>query len=84
MFKVLSQQLRGTLTSTFERHLTVEDYTSMATLSTTYVLILSWVNIMKRKWVEVHWKLLVAQKSEPIQPSVDLIIFATICLSFNF
>ena len=29
MFKVLSQQLRGTLTSTFERHLTVEDYTSM-------------------------------------------------------
>ena len=29
MFKVLSQQLRGTLTTTFERHLTTEDLTDM-------------------------------------------------------
>ena len=28
-FKVLSQQLRNTLTTTFERHLTVEDFTDM-------------------------------------------------------
>ena len=26
MFKVLSQQLRGTLTTAFERHLTIEDF----------------------------------------------------------
>ena len=32
----------------------------------TYKLILSWVNIMKWKWVKVPWKLSVAQKSEPI------------------
>ena len=29
MFKVLSQQLRDTLTMAFERHLTVEDFTDM-------------------------------------------------------
>ena len=29
MFKVLSQQLRGTLTMEFERHLTIEDFTDM-------------------------------------------------------
>ena len=28
-FKVLSQQLRGTLTTTFERHLIIEDFTDM-------------------------------------------------------
>ena len=32
----------------------------------TYVLILSWVNIMKSKWVEVPKKLLAGQKSEPV------------------
>ena len=32
----------------------------------TYQLILSWLNIMKWKWVKVPWKLSVAQKSEPI------------------
>ena len=31
----------------------------------TYVLILSWVNVMKRKWVKVSKKLSVAQNSEP-------------------
>ena len=34
----------------------------------TYVLILSWVDITKRKW-EVPWKLLVAQKSESVHCS---------------
>ena len=29
MFKVLSQQLQGTLTMEFERHLTIEDFTDM-------------------------------------------------------
>ena len=29
MFKVLSQQLRGTLTMEFERHLAIEDFTDM-------------------------------------------------------
>ena len=29
MFKVLSQQIRSTLTTTFERHLTIEDFTNM-------------------------------------------------------
>ena len=29
MFKVLYQQLRGTLTTTFERHLTTEDFTDI-------------------------------------------------------
>ena len=29
MFKVICQQLRGTLTTVFERHLTVEDFTDM-------------------------------------------------------
>ena len=29
MIKVLSQQLRGTLTTAFERHLTIEDFTDM-------------------------------------------------------
>ena len=29
MFKVLSQQLQGTLTMEFEKHLTIEDFTDM-------------------------------------------------------
>ena len=29
MFKVLSQQLRGALTTAFERHLTIEDFMDM-------------------------------------------------------
>ena len=29
MFKVLSQELGGTLTTAFERHLTIEDFTDM-------------------------------------------------------
>ena len=29
MFKVLSQHLRGTLTTEFERHLAVEDFTTV-------------------------------------------------------
>ena len=32
----------------------------------TYMLILSWVNIRKLKWTKVPWKLLVAQKLEPV------------------
>ena len=32
----------------------------------TYMLILCWTKIMKRKWATVPWKLLVAQKSEPV------------------
>ena len=29
MFKVLSQQLQGTLTTAFERHFTIEDFTDV-------------------------------------------------------
>ena len=29
MFRVLTQQLQGTLTTAFERHLTFEDFTDM-------------------------------------------------------
>ena len=31
-----------------------------------YMLILFWVNIIKRKWEEAPWKLTVAQKSKPV------------------
>ena len=31
-----------------------------------YVLILSWINMMKRKWAKIPWKLLAAQKFEPV------------------
>ena len=30
------------------------------------MLILSWINIMERNWAKMPWKLLVAQKSEPV------------------
>ena len=59
-----SQQLWGTFTKAFERHLTVEDFTDMNQHS--YVLILSWIKNMKQKWAKMFWKLLVAQKSEPV------------------
>ena len=58
-----SQQLRFTLTNDiwktpyswrFYRH------------GPTYVSILSWINIMKQKSAKVPWKLLVAQKSDPV------------------
>ena len=61
MFEVLSQQLRGTLT-----------YNSIWNLlyswricghGSTYMLILSWVNIMKWKWVKMPWEFSAAQKS---------------------
>ena len=58
-----SQQLWGTTTA-FERHLTFEDFTDMNQQS--YVLILSWIKNMKQKWAKKSWKLLVAQKSEPV------------------
>ena len=32
----------------------------------TNAIILSWINIFKQKWVKVTWKLLVAQKYEPV------------------
>ena len=41
MFKVLSQQLPGTLTTAFEIHFTAEDSTDMDQ----HMLILSWVNM---------------------------------------
>ena len=58
----------------FEIHFTFEDFTGHGS---TYMLllllllhllciILSWLNIMKWKWSKVPWKLLVAQKSEPV------------------
>ena len=62
MFQVLCQQLRGTLTTAFERHVTVLQIYSPGS---TYVLILSWVNIMKRKSTKFPGKLSVAQKSKP-------------------
>ena len=70
----ISQQLRGLLTTTFKRHLFLEKDTFFRHVflerfyrhGSTYVLIFSWVNIMKRKWPKIPWKLLVAQKSEPV------------------
>ena len=46
----------------------------------TYVLILSWINMTKRKWAKVPWKLLVAQKFKPVlwrllHQDISLIIF---------
>ena len=64
MFKVLSQQLQGTLTMVFERHPTYS--CRFYGRGSTYVLILSWVNIMKPKWMKVRGKLSVRQKSEPV------------------
>ena len=58
-----SQQLWGTWTTTFETHLTGWRFYRYGS---TYVLILSWINILKRKWAKMPWKLLVAQKSEPV------------------
>ena len=31
-----------------------------------YVLIIPWVNTRKQKWAKVRWKLLIAQKSQPV------------------
>ena len=59
-----SLQLWGTFTTAFERHLTFEDFTDMNQHS--YGLILSWIKNMKQKWTKKSWKLLVAQKSEPV------------------
>ena len=38
MFKVLSQQLRGTLTTAFERYFTVEDFTAWINIYTNSLL----------------------------------------------
>ena len=58
-----SQQLRGTLTTAFVRHLTIENFSGM---ESPYVLIASWINILKWKWAKMPCKLLVPQKSEPV------------------
>ena len=55
------QQLQSTLTTAFERHLSVEDFIR------TWINIrvcFSRVDIMKRKLEKAPWKLLVAQKSK--------------------
>ena len=53
MFKVLSQQLQGTLKTAFETYITVEDFTDMAI----HELIFSWVNDFKRKSAYMPGKL---------------------------
>ena len=57
------QQVQSTLTTTFERHHSVEDFIRTWVNIRVYF---SWVNVMKPKWVKVPWKLLVVQKSEPV------------------
>ena len=43
----------------------------------TYVLILPWVNIMKRKWVKVPGKLSSVQKSEPVlRRTFDVLLYS--------
>ena len=57
----ISQQLQGTLTTGFE------DYSwRFYGHGSTYVFILSWINMMTWKLAKAPWKLLVPQKSEPI------------------
>ena len=91
ILKVLSQKLWDTsLTMAFERHLTDEDFRESGS---TYVLTLSWVNILKRKWTKISWELSVAQTSEPvflknIAPKHStyccILFFSRINLAFKF
>ena len=55
--------LRGTLTTAFQRYLQLRILWKW--INITYVLILLWVNIMKRKWAKVPRKLSVVQKPDP-------------------
>ena len=73
MFKVLSQQLQGTLTMVSDRHFAVENVTEIVrhtskliNISGKHTLnkILSWLHIIKRKLTKLHGKLSVAQKSK--------------------
>ena len=57
------QKVQSTLTTTFERHHSVEDFIRTWVNIRVYF---SWVHVMKPKWVKVPWKLLVVQKSEPV------------------
>ena len=74
----------------FERHLTDEDFRESGS---TYVLTLSWVNILKIKWTKISWELSVAQTSEPvflknIAPKHStyccILFFSRINLAFKF
>ena len=73
MFKVLSQQLQGTLTMVSDRHFAVENVTEIVrhtskliNISAKHTLnkILSWLGIMKQKLTKVYGKLSVEQKSK--------------------
>ena len=72
VFKVLSQQLRDTLTTAFGRHFTVEDFTEMDQHTSksiwvnvrakhTFSKVLCWLNIMKQILTKVPGKSSVAQ-----------------------
>ena len=62
IFKVLNNY-KAQLTAVFQRHLSVENFIWTCI---NICVCFSWVNIMKRKWAKVPWKLLPAQKSEPV------------------
>ena len=55
MFKVLSQQLRGTLTMTFERHLTVADITAWINIRANFFL---GIKYYETKMVEGAWEVI--------------------------
>ena len=46
----------------------------------TYVLIFPWVDIMKRKWAKVSWKLSVVQKPEPVLWRIFHLLYSSFSL----
>ena len=60
MFKVLSQQVRVTLTKAFEKHLTIEELPQ----GSTYVQVLLQLSIMKWKLTKLPRKSSATQKSK--------------------
>ena len=61
MFKFFSQQLRGTLKTAFDRHLTVENFTDMDH----HTCLFFFHFIFKQKSTKVPGKLSFTQESEP-------------------
>ena len=63
MLKVLFQELRDTLTTAFERHVTVKIFRTWIKIHANFFLR---ITIMKPKWMKVRVKLSVGKKSEPV------------------
>ena len=90
LLKVLLQQLRGTLATAFERHLTVEDFMYVDNIGANYFLANSYHETKMAKGAR---QLSVVQKSEPVlrralHQNVSLIIvfffFSQTSLDFKF